>query len=169
VSASGLALTRAAPTATAHQATAPATAAPTATSAPTVAPTATTAAPTATPSADAQKQLDQQAAAAFSSVTLATFRDNSCAAGNNATQFAAGQTVYVNLCTSASAPGAPMTVSIVDGQGRVLLLASGFFISPNASFYFFRNALASGSYTLVVTLTLNGQKATARGINFTVG
>lgn len=170
VSASGLTLGRPAPTATAHRAIVPATAIPTATSAPTAVPTATpAAAPTATPSADAQKQLDQQAAAAFSAVTLATFRDNSCATGNNATHFAAGQTVYVNLCTSASAPGAPMTVSIVDDQGRVLRLASGFFISPNASFYFFRNALASGSYTLVVTLTLNGQTATARSINFTVG
>jgi serine/threonine protein kinase len=170
VSASGLGLTRPAPTATVHQAIVPATVAPTATIAPTAAPTATPApAPTATPSADAQKQLDQQAAAAFSAVTLATFRDNSCATVNNATHFAAGQTVYVNLCTSASAPGAPMAVSIVDGQGRVLLLASGFFISPNASFYFFRNSLASGSYTLVVTLTLNGQKATARSIGFSVG
>lgn len=172
VSASGLALTRPAPTATVHRAIVPATAIPTATIAATAVPTATAtpaAAPTVTPSADAQKQLDQQAAAAFSAVTLATFRDNSCAPGNNATHFAAGQTVYVNLCTSASAPGAPMTVSIVDSQGRVLLLASGFFISPNASFYFFRNALTSGSYTLVVTLTLNGQRATARTIGFTVG
>ena len=168
VSASGLALTlgRASPTATAHRAIVPATIAPTATIVPTAVPTAT---PAASATADAQKQLDEQAAAAFSAVTLATFRDNSCAPANNTTQFAAGQTVYVNLCTSASAPGAPMVVSIVDGQGKVLLLASGFFIAPNASFYFYRNVLAPGSYTLVVTLTLNGQKATARSIGFTVG
>lgn len=162
VSASGLGIVRA-PTPT-HAPTATARATATATTTATNTPKAN---PTATP--DVQKQLDAQAAASFRAVTLTGFADNSCAAGDSRTSFSAPATVYVNLCASGNV--APGSVSVtLRRNGQVFApMAQNIYVSPGASYYFYRYGLGPGSYDMLVTMTLQGQTATARDVAFSVG
>lgn len=140
------------------------TAAATATSQPTATPAPTNTAgpqPTATPSQ--QQILNQRASGSFRAVTIASFSDSSCSGGNSRNTFNSGQTIYVNLCTSSFAVSAPMTVSITQGGQVVYTMVKGRYISPSSSyFYYTSHVLNSGTYHVVVTLTINGTTAVAR-------
>ncbi|HEX6798654.1 MAG TPA: protein kinase [Ktedonobacterales bacterium] len=162
VSASGLAFVTT-PTPT-HAPTATASATATATETATNTPRAN---PTATP--DVQKQLDAQAAASFRAVTLTTFADNSCASGDSRTSFGAPATVYVNLCASGTVAPGPVTVTLRQNGQVFAPLVQNFYVSPGASYYFYRYGLGPGSYDMLVTMTIQGQTATAKDIAFTVG
>ncbi|HKS70602.1 MAG TPA: protein kinase [Ktedonobacterales bacterium] len=162
VSASGLGIVRA-PTPT-HAPTATASATATATATATNTPKAN---PTATP--DVQKQLNAQAAASFRAVTLTGFADNSCAAGDSRTSFSAPATVYVNLCASGNVAPGPVTVTLRQNGQTFAPMAQNIYVSPGASYYFYRYGLGPGSYDMLVTMTLQGQTATARDVAFTVG
>src|SRR5262249_29472260 len=114
VSASGIGMTsRLHPTPTA---VVQATTQPTATTQPS--PTATTT-PKPTATTDPQRHLNAVAAANFRAVTLATFNDGSCSAGNSRTHFSSGQVIYANICTAGGASSTQMTVTIRQG-GRVV-------------------------------------------------
>jgi len=131
-------------------------------------PTATsTPAPTAT--VNVQKQLDATAAASFRSITVGAYNDSSCAPQNATTHFSAGQTVYVNLCTSGSMPSAPVNVYITQGGQRLYNIATNKYLSPGSAYWYSRYALSAGSYDMVVTITLQGKQATAKVIAFTIG
>jgi serine/threonine protein kinase len=170
VSASGLgaSLGKTSPQATPHptaRATVPAaTATPVPTVTPTVAPTAT---PTAT--ANIQKQLDAIAAASFRSVTLGTFHDSSCQSQNATQRFSAGQTVYVNLCTSASMSNAPVTIQIRHAGQVWYTLLRNQQLAPGSAYWYSRYAVPAGSYDMLVSMTIQGRQAVARDISFTVG
>jgi hypothetical protein len=166
VSASGIGLTlRAHPTPTA---VVQATAQPTPTTQPS--PTATTT-PKPTATTDPQRHLNALAAADFRAVTLATFNDGSCSAGNSRTHFSSGQLIYANICTSGSASSTRMTVTIRQGGRVVRTMASNFAFAPGAHYYFYTTSgnLGSGSFELVVTATVEGQQGVARDIRFTIG
>jgi hypothetical protein len=141
-------------------------AAPIVTAAPTSTPTS---APTATATLTAQQRLDRQASDSFRAITLASARDSSC--GANTTAFSAGQTVYINLCTSSQVAPGQVAVSIRQ-MGAVCTLPPDYNsgLTPSASYYCYSAlALAAGPYDVVVTVTINGTPATARTLRFTVG
>lgn len=131
------------------------------------------AAPTATVARDAtsnpQAVIDRQAAAAFRNMTLARAVDSSCQNVNNTTQFSSGQTIYVNLCAGANAPGGVMSVDIRQGGQTLSTLVPGMSISPGSSYWCARHGLPSGTYHMVVTLSFDGKTGTAGDIEFTVG
>ncbi len=136
---------------------------------PTLNPTPTVTAPpagTATP--NPQQVLDQQAAASFRSVTLASFADGSCSASNNQSHFSVGERVYVNLCTSYDPANGPMTIQIRQNGVVVQTLVYGQYLSANGSYWYY-HSLGSGSYDARVIITLNGYQAVARDLYFTVG
>lgn len=162
VSATGLGVTvhpQGHATATMAAPTATATTAATATSAATKSPAR------ATP--NTQLQLNREAAAAFSGVTVATFSDNSCS--NSTTQFGPGQAVYANLCGSSSANVGPVTIAVVQGGQTVLVLDSGIYIAPGSHYFKYTYGLSAGSYTMVVTVQINGRTGVARSIPFSIG
>ncbi len=144
---------------------------PVATHMPTVAvPTATwTPAPTATATTNPQIAIDHDAAAAFRGVTLTSFQDRSCSAGNATTHFAPGQAIYINLCVAGNAPGGTMTVEIRQGGQTLYTLVSGQFASPGSSYWYSRYGLPAGQYDMHVTLQWNGKTGTARDLAFRVG
>jgi hypothetical protein len=110
------------------------------------------------------------AAADFRAVTLGTFNDGSCSAGNSRTHFSSGQLIYVNLCTSDSASSTRMTVTIRQAGRVVRTMTSNFAFAPGASYYFYTTSgnLGTGSFDLVVTATVEGQQGVARDIRFTI-
>ncbi len=163
VSTSGLGLTLHGQPATV-KATATATAAPTATATATATP-----APTATATTNPQAVLDQQAAAAFRAVTLATFTDGGCSSGNSTSHFAVGQTIYVNLCTATNAPSAPMTMQIRQAGTVLYTMTRNTYLAPGSSYWYSHSGLAAGTYDVRITLQLSGGTATARDMTFTVG
>lgn len=142
---------------------------------PTAAPTATaTVIPTATPQVTAtetpQQRLDAQAENSLRAVTLGRFVDGSCSSGNNVTQFGQGQTIYFNFCTSGAAVSGPLSVSIRQNGSVVYNLNFRQYLSPGASYYCYSSyGFAPGTYDALVTLQVNGQPATARDIQFTIG
>jgi len=144
---------------------------PVATHVPTLAPPTPTwtPAPTATATTNPQIAIDRDAAAAFRSVTLASFQDRSCAAGNATAHFAPGQTIYVNLCVAGNAPGGTMTVEIRQGGQTLYTLVSGQFASPGSTYWYSRYGLPAGQYDMRVTLWWNGNSGTARDLAFRVG
>jgi len=123
-----------------------------------------TATGTATP--NPQHILDQQAAASFRAVALATFADGSCS--NNQSQFSTGERVYVNLCTSYNPANGPMTIQIRQNGVVVQTLVNGQYLAANGSYWYY-HSLAAGNYDALVTITLNGYQAVARDLYFTVG
>jgi eukaryotic-like serine/threonine-protein kinase len=146
-----------------------------ATPSPTTAPTATaqpTATATATPNGTAtltpQQQLDRQAFNSFSAVTLATAQDDPCA--SNTTAFSAGQTIYINMCTSSHVAPGPVTVSIrkLGGVCTLQPVVNGGLRSNNSYFCYSTYSLGAGGYDMVVTIKIDGATATARVIHFTV-
>ena len=141
------------------------TAAPTATIQPTV---TATAAPSGTATLTLQQQLDRQAANSFRTITLAKSQDGSC--GSNTTAFSAGQTVYVNLCTSSHVAPGPVSVTIRQVGSLCALSESGGALKPAASYFCYSTfSLDAGSYDMAVSIKINGTPATARVIHFTVG
>src|SRR5262249_47461433 len=109
---------------------------PTVTTAPTVTvlPTATeTAAPNGTATLTLQQQLDRQAASSFRAVMLANSQDASCS--SNATAFAVGQTVYVNMCTSSHVAAGPVSVAIRQVGGLCMLSEGGGALRSTASYF----------------------------------
>jgi hypothetical protein len=148
-----------------------ATATPSATTAPTatIQPTVTaTAAPNGTATLTLQQQLDRQAANSFRTITLAKSQDGSC--GANTTAFSAGQTVYVNLCTSSHVAPGPVSVTIRQVGSLCALSESGGALKPAASYFCYSTfSLDAGSYDMVISIKINGTPATARVIHFTVG
>ncbi len=166
ISASGIGLTtRPHPTATP---VVKATAQPTVTTQPS--PTATTT-PKPTSTVDPQKHLNALAAADFRAVTMGTFSDGSCSAGNSKTHFNSGQTIYVNLCTSGNTSSTRMNVTIRQGGQVIHTMTSGFAVAPGASYYFYTTSgnLGTGSFELVVTAAVPGGTGVARDIGFTIG
>jgi serine/threonine protein kinase len=141
---------------------------PTATTQPS--PTATTT-PKPTATTDPQRHLNALAAADFRAVTLATFNDGSCSAGNSRTHFSSGQLIYANICTSGSASSTRMTVTIRQGGRVVRTMASNFAFAPGAHYYFYTTSsnLGTGSFELVVTAAVQGGQGVARDIGFTIG
>jgi hypothetical protein len=144
---------------------------PSATTAPTatIQPTATaTPAPSGTATLTLQQQLDRQAANSFRTITLAKSQDASC--GSNTTTFSAGQTVYVNMCTSSRVAPGPVSVTIRQVGSLCALSESGGALKPTASYFCYSTfTLNPGSYDMVVSIRINGTTATARVIHFTVG
>ena len=142
------------------------TAAPTATTAPTITPTA---APTGTATLTAQQQLDRQASDSFRAITLATAQDGSC--GSNTTAFSAGETLYINMCTSSQVAPGPVTVSIRQKDNLCTLLPDkNNSLIPSASYYCYSTiSLGAGAYDMVISININGTPATARTLRFTVG
>lgn len=161
VSTSGLGLTFASK----PQATSTVAATPT----PTVVPTATSTSVPPTATTNPQIALNKQAAGSFRSITLATFQDRSCAAGNNTAHFSSGQAIYVNLCSSGSPASGPMTVAIRQNGQVLFMLTSGVFVSPNESLWYARFGLGAGTYDMRVTININGRDAVAADPKFTVG
>jgi hypothetical protein len=142
------------------------TAAPTATTAPTITPTS---APIATATLTTQQQLDRQASDSFRAITLAKAQDSSC--GSNTTAFSAGQTVYINMCTSSHVAPGSVTVSIRQ-MGNLCTLPpdNNNGLTPSASYYCYSAfSLAAGTYDVVVTVNIKGTPAIARTLSFTVG
>lgn len=140
-----------------------------ATATPTEIPTATATAIPPTATINPQVALDKQAAASFRAVTLSTFQDRPCSAGNGTTHFSSGQAIYVNLCSAGNPASGPMTVALRENGGVLYVLATGVYISPNESLWYARFGLGPGSYDMLVTLNINGKTATAADIKFTVG
>lgn len=136
------------------------TASPTQTASPTVA---------ASPTTDPQKVLDARAAASFRAITLATFNDGACSAGNASTRFSSYDTIVVNLCASSSGAPGPMTVVMRQGQQTLYQMANGVPVSAGSHYWYSRYGLAPGSYDVLVTMTVDGKPATAADIQFTVG
>jgi hypothetical protein len=155
-------------TATANAATLTAqrpTATPTATAAPSPSPTTHA---TATPNPTAK--LDAEAAASFRAVYLGAFADQSCSPGNARKQFAQGQTIYANLCTSDVVVTSPMTVSIVQNGASIFTMSSQTYLSTNASYFAYSNyGLAPGAYEVQVSIAFPGHVAIAKVLPFTVG
>jgi hypothetical protein len=117
----------------------------------------------------AQQQLDRQASDSFRAITLAKAHDTSC--GSNTTTFSAGQTVYINLCTSSHVAPGSVTVSIRP-MGNVCTLPPDDYrgLTPSGSYYCYSAiSLPAGTYDVVVTVTINGTPATARTLPFTIG
>jgi serine/threonine protein kinase len=142
------------------------TAAPTATTAPTITPTP---APTATATLTAQQHLDRQASDSFRAITLAKARDSSC--GSNTTAFSAGETLYINICTSSHVAPGSVTVSIRQ-MGNLCTLPpdNNYGLTPSASYYCYSAfSLAAGTYDVVVTVYIKGTPATAHTLRFAVG
>ena len=128
-----------------------------------------TSAPTATATMTAQQQLDRQASDSFRAITLAKARDSSC--GSTTTAFSAGQTIYINLCTSSHGAPGPVSVSIRQ-IGTICTLPpdnkNG--LPPSGSYYCYSAiSHAAGTYDVVVTVQINGTPATAGTLRFTVG
>ena len=142
------------------------TAEPTATTAPTITPTS---APASTATLTAQQQLDRQASDSFRAITLAKAQDSSC--GSTTTAFSAGQTIYINMCTSSHVAPGPVSVSIRQiGAICTLPPDNNDGLPPSGSYYCYSAiSLAAGTYDMVVTVTINGTPATARTLRFTVG
>jgi serine/threonine protein kinase len=142
------------------------TAAPTATTAPTITPTSP---PTGTATLTAQQQLDRQASDSFRAITLTKAKDSSC--NSNTTAFAAGQTIYINMCTSSHVAPGPVTVSIRQvGNVCTLLPDKNNGLTPSASYYCSSTlSLGVGAYDMVISMKINGASATARTLRFTVG
>jgi len=136
---------------------------------PTLNPTPTvTATPAGTATPSPQQILDQQAAASFRAVTLASFADGSCSSGNGQNHFSSGERVYINLCTSYNPASGPMTIQIRQNGAVVATLVYGQFLSANGSYWYY-HSLNSGNYDALVTITLNGDQAVARDLYFSVG
>ena len=125
--------------------------------------------PSATATINPQQILNQRAAAAFRSVILSTFADNSCSTGNATRQFNQGESVYVDLCTSGGPFSGPVSVTIRQGGAVEYIMMQQLYLSPGSSYYFFRYGLPSGTYDLVVTMPINGKVAIARDLPFTIG
>lgn len=140
-----------------------------ATPTPTVVPTATSTSAPPTATTNPQIALNKQAAASFRSITLSTFQDRSCAAGNNTAHFFGGQAIYINLCSSGSPASGPMTVAIRQNGQVLFVLTSGVFVSPNESLWYARFGLSAGTYDMRVTININGRDAVAADPKFTVG
>jgi hypothetical protein len=138
---------------------------PTPTTTPTITPTS---APAATATLTAQQQLDRRASDSFRAITLAKARDNSC--GSNATAFSAGNSLYINMCTSSHVAPGPVSVSIRQMDNLCTLPPdNNGGLTPSGSYYCYTAiSLAAGSYDVVVTVTINGTPATARTLQFTV-
>ena len=71
--------------------------------------------PSPTATTNPQQIVNQQAAAAFRSVILSPFADNSCSTGNASRHFNQGGTIYVDLCTSGGPFPGPVSVTIRQG------------------------------------------------------
>jgi serine/threonine protein kinase len=136
-----------------------------ATAEPTIIPTT---APAGTATLTLQQQLDRQASGSFRSITLGKSQDGSC--GSSTTAFSAGQTVFVNLCTSSRVAPGPVTVSIRQVGGLCTLPPdSNGALTSTASYYCYSTfPLGAGAYDMVVSVKINGSPATARVIHFTV-
>lgn len=139
--------------------------------APTTSQTTATAAPTETtgpqPTATLTQQqvLNQRAFNSFRAVTLASFSDGACSGANAHSTFNSGQAIYVNLCTSGSAVSAPVTVAVRQGGKVVYTIEYGVYISPSASyFYYTTHVFNSGTYDVLVTLSINNATAVARDL-----
>ncbi len=163
VSASGLALVS-------HNQRTPVTQKATATATIQPSPTATVQRkPTASPTLTPQQVLNNEAAASFRSVTVSQFADQSCSPGNQTTHFGAGQTVYVNLCSSSNPLGDPITVTIQQGGAVIYTLRQNLYLPPSSGYTYYRYGIPNGAYDMVVTMQINGQVAVARDIAFTIG
>jgi hypothetical protein len=117
----------------------------------------------------AQQQLDRQASDSFRAITLAKAKDSSC--NSNTTAFSAGQTLYINMCTSSHVAPGPVTVSIRQvGDICTLLPDTNNGLTPSASYYCSSTlSLGTGAYDMVISMKINGAPATARTLRFTVG
>ncbi|HEY7340937.1 MAG TPA: protein kinase [Ktedonobacterales bacterium] len=140
------------------------TAAPTSTLQPTatLAPT-NTAGPQPTATLTQQQILNQQAAASFRNIILSTFSDGNCSNGNSRSTFSAGQSIYVNLCTSGRAGSAPMSIAFRQNGQVIYTLAYNINISPSSwKFFVTSHVFSPGTYDVLVTLNINGTAAVAR-------
>lgn len=126
-----------------------------------------TQAATATATTDPQAGLNQQAAASFRAVSLATYNDSGC--GYTTSHFSSGQAIYVNLCASDSAASGPMSVMIRQGGQALYTMVYGQYVSPGSHYWYSRYGVPSGTYDMLVTMQIDGHTATARDIQFTVG
>ncbi|HEU5343889.1 MAG TPA: serine/threonine-protein kinase [Ktedonobacterales bacterium] len=129
--------------------------------------TATIARPTATTTPNAQALLNQQAASAFRAITLAPFSDGACSSAHMTTRFS-GTLVFVNLCMAKSSIPGPITVQVRQNGAVIRTLISNLRASSGAS-YSQGHTLPAGSYDMYVTMQINGKKAVADDIAFTVG
>ena len=130
----------------------------------TLAPTSTSG-PQPTATLTQQQVLNQRAFNSYRAVTLSSFSDGSCAGANAQSTFNYGQPIYVNLCTSGNAVSAPMTVTIRQGGSTIYRVGYGQYISPSASYYYYTShVFSSGTYDVLVTLTINGTTAVARDL-----
>jgi hypothetical protein len=116
-----------------------------------------------------QQQLERQASDSFRAITLARAQDGSC--GSSTTAFSAGQTLYINMCTSSHVAPGSVTVSIQPIRNVCTLLPdNNSSLIPSSSYYCYSAiTLAAGAYDVVVTVDINGTPAIARTLRFTVG
>lgn len=136
---------------------------------PTVVPTATSTPIPPTATANPQNALNKLAAGSFRAITLSTFQDRSCAAGNYTSHFYSGQAIYVDLCGSGNPASGPMTVAIRQNGQVLYVLTTGVYVSPNESLWYARFGLGGGTYDMLVTININGTNAVAADPKFTVG
>jgi hypothetical protein len=130
--------------------------------------TATIAQPTVTATPNPQVALDSQAASAFRAITLAAFSDGACSSGAMTTHFNGGTPVFVNLCMANTATPGPVTVAVMQNGATIRTLISNQYTS-RGSFYSQGHTLGAGSYDMLVTVEINGNRAVAKDISFTVG
>jgi hypothetical protein len=128
--------------------------------------TATIAQPTATMTPNAQALLNQQAASAFRAITLAPFSDGACSSAQMTTRFS-GNLVFVNLCMAKGSVPGPITVQVRQKGAVIRTLIANLRASSGAS-YSQGHTLPTGSYDMYVTMQINGKKAVADDIAFTV-
>jgi serine/threonine protein kinase len=125
--------------------------------------------PRATATLTAQQQFDLQAASSFRAITLAKARDASCGAATNT--FSAGETVYVNLCTSSRVAPGSVNISIRQVSNLCTLPPdNNGGLTPIASYYCYSTfSIGAGTYDMVISVRINGTPATARVLHFTIG
>lgn len=128
--------------------------------------TATPPPPTATSGPSAQQLLDQQAAAAFSGITVSP--DTGLFCGSSQTSgYSSGEPVYVHLCTAGGSMPGPVTVVARSGGQVALTLYSNTYLSSGTDYYR-GHTLSPGTYDMLITVQINGQTATAKDIQFSV-
>ncbi|HLZ24693.1 MAG TPA: serine/threonine-protein kinase [Ktedonobacterales bacterium] len=126
-------------------------------------------APTATATTSPQQIANREAANSFRAVILSYGGDLACSAGNARTSFRSGQSIYVDLCTSGNMVSAPVSINIRRGGAVVYTMLSGQYMTPQHGYFYYTYGLSSGTYDVVVTMTIKGVTAIARDLPFTVG
>jgi hypothetical protein len=76
--------------------------------------------------------------------------------------------VYVDLCASANPPPGPISVTIRQTGAVKYTMAQQLYLGPGSSYYLYRYGIPSGTYDVLVTVSIDGHTAVARDLSFTI-